>query len=303
MKFLVVGNGAWGQALAGHVARLGHETWVWARSLGAMPTGCRAVDTGAGVPYDAVILATPAQTTRSVTCDLADLLRLAPLIVTAKGIEQGTLTLQSEVVAQTCPANPVAVLTGPSFAADVTAGKPTALTLACRDAALGADLQQAMSGNGIRLYLSHDLIGAQIGGALKNVIALACGMAVGRGLGASAQAALMTRGFAELRRLGLAMGAAEQTLAGLSGLGDLTLTCHSALSRNFHFGQTLAATGAPPPRGTFEGVNTAQAALDLAARHGADMPITQAVADILAGRVPVEAAMHSLLARPLRGEG
>ena len=203
------------------------------------------------------------------------------------------------------PGHALAALTGPGFAAEIARGLPTALTLACADAGLGRSLQQGLATRRLRLYLTDDVIGAELGGALKNVIAIACGMVDGARLGASARAALMTRGFAEMTRLAVAMGARPETLAGLSGLGDLSLTCSSGLSRNFALGRALGAGEARPPAGTggtVEGVATARAACRLGAMHRVELPIAAAVADVLEGATTLAGAIEALLARPLREE-
>jgi len=301
MNICIIGNGAWGSALAAHFARIGHGVGVWGRTPKPLPKGCHGADELNG--YDALVLSSPAQTTREVLTDLAGHLpQGVPAIITAKGFEQGTLALQSQIVRDVLLGALPYVLTGPSFAADVLAGKPTALTLAGDDLPQTQTLRDALSGGGVRLYSTDDVIGAQIGGAMKNVIAIACGMAVGMGLGASAQAALMTRGFAEMVRLGSAMGARPQTMAGLSGLGDLTLTCHSLLSRNFSYGHALGDAGQPPKIGTFEGAKTARAALDLGRRHGVDLPICAAVAQIVEQPAARDRVLQGLINRPLRDE-
>jgi glycerol-3-phosphate dehydrogenase (NAD(P)+) len=211
------------------------------------------------------------------------------------------MQLQSEIAAARAPGRALAALTGPGFAAEIARGLPTALTLACADPEVGPALQAGLATRRMRLYLTDDLIGAQLGGALKNVVAIACGMVEGAGLGASARAALMTRGFAEMTRLAVAMGARSETLAGLSGLGDLSLTCNSAQSRNFAAGRALGA-GETAPGGTVEGVATARAACQLALTYGVEMPIAAAVANVLEGATTLDGAMQALLARPLREE-
>jgi glycerol-3-phosphate dehydrogenase (NAD(P)+) len=247
---------------------------------------------------DIALLAVPAAQTR-------DALAAWPLppgavaVACAKGLVSGQL--QTQVIAAR-HSGPIAVLTGPGFADEIARGLPTALTLACADEATGAALQARLSTRSLRLYRTSDVSGAQVGGALKNVTAIACGAAVGAGLGESARAALMTRGFAEMVRLGLALGGAERTFAGLSGLGDLALTCTSARSRNFAAGLALGRGGTLPAGVTTEGVGTAQAALLLAAHHGIDMPIAAAVAALVTGQADVTQAMSTLLARPLRPE-
>ncbi len=303
MKITVLGAGAWGSALAHHFQACGHDVTIWGRSPGPGPDGCTRI-TGEHLPAaDFIICSVPAQTTRSVVAGFAD--QIAPttgLIITSKGVERGTLALQSQVLAEVTPDNPVGVLTGPSFAVDVVANRPTGLTLACADPVQGRVWRDALAGNVIRTYYSPDIIGAQIGGAMKNVIAIACGIVAGRGLGASAQAAIMTRGFGEMSRLGLAMGAQIETLGGLSGLGDLALTCHSKSSRNFTYGFTLGEQGRAPQSGTFEGAKTAQAALELGAKYDVDLPFTKTTAALVEGRISVDDAIADVMTRPLKDE-
>ena len=231
-----------------------------------------------------------------------------PLVICAKGLEQATGKLLGEVVGESLPQATLAVLSGPSFAADVVRGLPAALTLACADEALGTRLVETLGNRPFRLYRSTDLDGVQLGGAVKNVLAIAAGIVEGKGLGASAHAALVTRGFAELRRFGEALGARPETLMGLSGLGDLLLTCGSPQSRNMSLGralgqgQTLAAM-LGSRRSVAEGVYTAAAVVKVAAEKGIDMPISHAVHAIVDGRPTVDAAIDALLSRPLRAEG
>ncbi|GHC51470.1 NAD(P)H-dependent glycerol-3-phosphate dehydrogenase [Neogemmobacter tilapiae] len=223
------------------------------------------------------------------------------LVACCKGIDLSALTGPSHVIARTCPSATPAVLTGPSFAADIARGLPTALTLACDDPQIGEMLQRALSTPALRLYRTTDVTGAELGGALKNVIAIACGVAIGAGLGESARAALMARGFAEMQRLALARGAQAETLMGLSGFGDLVLTCTSAQSRNFRHGLALGK-GEAPPAATVEGVATAQAVARLAGQLGLEMPVTAQVAALVTGRQTVKNALESLLTRPLKEE-
>ena len=209
--------------------------------------------------------------------------------------------LQTEIAAAEAPGHEAMVLTGPSFASEMQAGLPTAVTLAASDEALGERVQARLAGPAFRPYLTSDVIGAQIGGALKNVIAIACGAAMGRGLGESARAALMTRGFAEMTRVAAARGARLETLAGLSGFGDLSLTCASTKSRNFAFGFALGE-GRLAPGATYEGVATAEAAVSLTTRLGVEAPVTKTVAALVSGAQDVDGAMADLLSRPLRRE-
>lgn len=328
----IVGAGAWGTALACVAARAGREVVVWARE----PEVAGAIEAGRGNPLflpdvpvppihattdlsrlaecDACLLVTPAQHLRVVT---AELMRLAgalntaprdlPLVVCAKGIEKESGLLLTQVLEETAPGCPSAVLSGPSFAADVARGLPTAVTLACADAELGRALVAAIGQPEFRPYLSGDPVGAQVGGAVKNVLAIACGVVEGKQLGESARAALITRGFAEMARLGRALGAQPGTLGGLSGLGDLVLTCSSRQSRNMSLGvalgtgETLADILADR-RSVAEGVHSAGAVLELARRHEVEMPISHAVAAIVAGRLSVDDAIDGLLSRPFTEE-
>jgi glycerol-3-phosphate dehydrogenase (NAD(P)+) len=296
INLVVLGAGAFGRALA-HVTS--------ARLLGRRAGPGVETDIAKGVAdAEIILLAVSAQATRSVLSEWARSMPTGvPLILAAKGVEAHTGALQSEIAAEMAPGRPVMALTGPSFAADMLAGLPTAVTLAADDPQVGEAVQMRLAGPVFRPYLSDDLIGAQLGGALKNVIAIACGAAIGRGLGASARAALMTRGFAEMTRIAVASGGRAETLAGLSGFGDLALTCASEQSRNFAYGAALGAGQTPGEGVTYEGAATAGAALLMAQRLGVDAPIIAAVAALTAGKIDVEDAMASLLNRPLRREG
>ncbi len=298
MKVAIVGAGAFGKAI--HlIAQSGGD----AHLLGRRAEG----DAGTDWPRtladaDLVAMAVPAQATRGVLKDINSLLRDETiLLMLAKGIETTTGALQTEIAAEEAPKHPAMVLTGPSFASEMLDGLPTAVTLATTDAVLGERVQTRLAGPTLRPYLSADVTGAQIGGAMKNVIAIACGAAMGRGLGESARAALMTRGFAEMTRVAIARGAKAETLAGLSGFGDLALTCASAKSRNFAFGFALGE-GRLAPGATYEGVATAEAAVSLANQMGIDAPVAKTVAALVAGEQDVDGAMADLLSRPLRRE-
>ena len=324
----ILGAGAWGTALAQIAAKAGRSVTLWAfepEVVDAINTthenpaflpGCPldpaivAVTDLARIGEAEVILAvTPAQHLRATLKRLAPALRPeTPVVLCAKGVEQGTLAIMSEVLADVAPQARGAVLSGPGFAKDVVRGLPTATTIACADVVLGQTLVRALGLPTFRPYLTDDLVGAEIGGAVKNVIAIACGVAAGRRLGDGARAALITRGFAELCRLGLAMGARQETLSGLCGLGDLVLTCTSMASRNTSLGAALGegksvedVLGAR--RSVAEGAATAPAVVALAARYGVEMPICAAVDAIIAGRTDVDAAITALLARPFRAEG
>jgi len=319
----VIGGGAWGTALALTCARAGRKVTLWeadtanaeqlkTKRESLFLPGAR-LDDGIAVAgaladaarAEALLVVVPAQAVRPVALALAPLLAApTPVIVCAKGIERGSKKFMSEVVAE-CAANAVpAILSGPSFAADVARGLPTAVTLATADAKLAAELARAVGSATFRPYHSSDVRGVELGGAAKNVLAIAAGVVAGRGLGASALAALTTRGFAELVRFGKAHGAKPETLMGLSGLGDLLLTCSSPQSRNFSFGAALGRGEKPETihAGLAEGVFTAPVLLDMARERGVDMPISAAVVALLSGRTSVDAVIESLLARPLRAE-
>jgi glycerol-3-phosphate dehydrogenase (NAD(P)+) len=319
----VAGAGAWGVALANAAAAAGRTIILWGRDdarMRAIATTRRidrlpGVDLARGVeatsdlrdlaPCDAILVATPAQSSREMALRLATAPGSAPLVTCAKGIEQGTLAFMTEVLGEAAPGRSTAILSGPSFAADVAAGLPTAVTLASTDEDLARALSAALRGPTLRLYHSTDVRGVEIGGAAKNVLAIACGVAAGRGLGASAVAALVARGFAELRRFGEAFGARGSTLMGLSGLGDLVLTCSSAQSRNFAFGRALGrGESAVEAEGgsLVEGRFTALALTELARERGVDMPIADCVQGLIEGSLDVNAAMSALLTRAPKGE-
>ena len=313
----VLGAGAFGTALAIALAP-GRVVTLWGRDAAAMTnmaqTGCNTrylpgvklppaltltADLERALAADLVLLAVPMQ-------QLADFLRQTgpkltgkTVIACCKGVDRGTGLGPVALLAEICPTAQAALLTGPSFAADIARGLPTALTLACADAGAGERLQQRLANPTIRLYRSTDVIGAELGGALKNVIAIAAGLVIGAGLGDSARAALMTRGYAEMLRFAVARGAQAQTLAGLSGLGDLVLTCTSPQSRNFAFGVALARGQATDPRTTVEGVATAQA---VAAVAGDAMPITTMVALVCTRVLTIDEAIARLMSRPLKEE-
>jgi glycerol-3-phosphate dehydrogenase (NAD(P)+) len=319
----VIGAGAWGSALALTCARAGRTVTLWehdAANAERLATkreslflpGVRiddaiaiAGDIAEAARAEALLLVVPAQSVRTVAKALAPLLGAhAPVIVCAKGIERGTRKFMSEVIAECIPQATPAILSGPSFAADVARGMPTAVTLAAADGELAGELAQAIGSASFRPYHSSDLRGVEIGGATKNVLAIAAGIVTGRGLGASASAALTTRGFAELVRFGTAYGAKPRTMMGLSGLGDLLLTCSSPQSRNFTFGVNLGRGQKPEAihGGLAEGVFTAPVLLEMARERSIDMPISSAVAALLSGKMSVDAAIESLLTRPLKAE-
>jgi glycerol-3-phosphate dehydrogenase (NAD(P)+) len=319
----VLGAGAWGTALALTCARAGRSVTLWehdaanARELTSKRESlflpgiklderiAVASELAHAAQAEAILLVVPAQAVRGVTQALAPhLTEPKPVIVCAKGIERGSKKFMSEVIAE-CAANAIpAILSGPSFAADVARRMPTAVTLATADDKLAAALAQAVGSAAFRPYHSSDVRGVELGGAAKNVLAIAAGAVTGRGLGASALAALTTRGFAELVRFGRAYGAKPETMMGLSGLGDLLLTCSSPQSRNFTFGLKLGRGERPDTihAGLAEGVFTAPVLLDMARDRAVDMPISAAVAALLTGKMTVDAAIESLLTRPFKAE-
>src|SRR5690348_678909 len=322
-RVTILGAGAWGTALANVVARAGRIVTLCARdpaSAAAIArnresphlTGVRLeesvqpVGTFAAEQADVLLLVVPAQALRAAAAPLAGVLREGtPVIACAKGIERGTRKFMTDVIAETLPSARPAILSGPSFAGDVARGLPTAVTLAAADQQLAAALAQALGSATFRPYHSSDVRGVEIGGAAKNVLAIAAGIVAGRGLGASAAAALTTRGFAELMRFGKAFGAKSETLTGLSGLGDLILTCSSAQSRNFSLGVAIGK-GETPAVLTgdklAEGAFTASVLIDMAMERNVDMPVAAAVAAVLDGKLSVDGAIEALLTRPLKAE-
>lgn len=322
----VLGAGAWGVALANVAAQGRERAPLWARDPAHAESLARHRENRRhlpGLPLAAAVAPTPdlscvreaqivlavvpaqamRETARAVRTHLRD---GAAFVICAKGIERDRRKFMSEVVAEELPRARIAVLSGPSFAADVCKGLPTAVTLAAGEDALAQRLCEELSTRMFRLYRSTDVRGVEIGGAAKNVLAIAAGMAAGRALGASAHAALIARGFAELTRLGRALGARQETLMGLSGLGDLVLTCGSAQSRNFALGRALGQGEAPKDAShgkLAEGAFTAHVLVELAQAAGVEMPIAEAVDAILVSRLSVDAAIESLLMRPLKAEG
>ncbi len=317
-----IGAGAWGTALTSVAARAGRNVTLYARDA-AVTAEIAATRVNAKLPgakldtnvevtsdialaaqADIVLLATPSQNLRAAATALAPhLAKGTPVVACAKGIERGTHKLMTEVIAEAAHQARPAILSGPSFAEDVMRGLPTAVTLAAKDAALAGQLAQALGSATFRPYHTSDVRGVEIGGAAKNVLAIAVGIAAGKNLGASAQAALTTRGFSELARFGRALGARAETLVGLSGLGDLILTCASPQSRNFALGLALGR-GKPKPSGQLaEGEFTASVLMELAASLEIDMPVSNAVADILRGASTIDDAIEGLLARPFKAEG
>ncbi|SMR82588.1 glycerol-3-phosphate dehydrogenase (NAD(P)+) [Aliiroseovarius halocynthiae] len=315
MSISVLGAGAFGTALAISLAQDGRAVSLWARDPGDMATARENTRRLPGFPFpnslivldriedvetsQIVLLAVPMQKLAAFLAQHAALFQNKTLVACCKGIDLQSGRGPAEIIRQTCPTATPAILSGPSFAVDIAAGLPTALTLACED---GEALQAALSTKNIRLYRTADLTGVEIGGALKNVVAIACGIAIGAGLGESARAALMTRGYAEMQRYAALKGAQPETLAGLSGFGDLTLTCSSEKSRNYSFGLTLGR-GDPLPEGTtVEGRATAKAVSNLAQSAGIEMPIAQMVVAVLDNRLTIGQAVESLLSRPLKEE-
>jgi glycerol-3-phosphate dehydrogenase (NAD(P)+) len=320
MKIVVAGAGAFGTALAIALAQGGKDVTLWARDAQAAAAMTRsrlnprlpdrrlpdtlAVTSDADVlaKADIVLFATPAQALRGLLTEQASRVRTASLVACAKGIDLTTLEGPIATFARAVPGATAAVLTGPSFAADIAAGLPTALTLATEKADAGRTLQAALSTQTLRLYTTTDTMGAELGGALKNVIAIACGATIGAGLGDSARAALMTRGFAEMQRVAASFGADPQTLAGLSGLGDLALTCMSAQSRNYRFGLALGKGATPEVGMTVEGVATAAALRRISLEKGLDLPVCATVDSLCNGTVGIAEALSVLMSRPLKAE-
>ena len=323
-RLAVIGGGAWGTALAQVAAADGRETLLWAieddvvaavNRIHENPVYLKGQKLSPAIRAtsnfseltgcDAWLVVTPAQHMRAVLsrAPCPDM----PLILCSKGIEESSGAMLHQVARGVCSTSPVAVLSGPTFAHEVAAGMPTAVTLACEDDVLGEGLRDRLASSAFRIYLSDDVAGAEVGGAVKNVLAIACGVVEGRGLGQNARAALIARGFAEMTRFGLAMGARRETLAGLSGLGDLVLTCSSTSSRNFSLGKAIGegrdpATLMVDRRTVAEGAHTAPVLHRIAQEKRIDMPIVAAVGALLSGAVGVDAVLEELMARPPRSE-
>ena len=317
----VIGAGAWGTALAGVAARAGRTVTLYVRdAAGAAQIAATRInpklpgvtltadlivtnDLAQAAQSDVILVATPAQALREAVNALAPHLAAAkPVIACAKGIEHGSHKFMTEIIAEAAPIARPAILSGPSFADDVARGLPTAVTLAAGDEALASGLVQALGSPTFRPYHTTDVRGVEIGGAAKNVLAIAAGIVAGRRLGASAQAALTTRGFSELARFGQALGARGETLAGLSGLGDLILTCSTPQSRNFALGIALGRGEQPAAGKLAEGASTAPVLVELAASQNVEMPVSSAVAAILSGSISIDAAIEGLLTRPFKAE-
>lgn len=327
MRVGVVGSGAWGTALAVLANRASSEVTLWTRNPNVLssirnqrenqsylpgvfidPAIKVTDDLAEACKADVLILCTPSQSLRSTCISISDLLPSeTPIVIATKGIERGSLQFMSELVSSVLTHNEVAVLSGPNFADEAANGLPTATTIACQDAVLGERLLYVFGGRLFRPYLSDDVIGTQIGGSVKNVIAIACGIAVGSDLGENAKAALITRGLAEMSRLCKAAGGKSHTLMGLSGIGDLILTCNSPKSRNMSLGLQLGRSGSVEEvlagkRSLTEGVGTAESVTHMAHNLGVSMPICNAVNGILQGKLSVKETIHQLLARPFSPE-
>ena len=323
-RIAVLGGGAWGTALALTCARAGRDVTLWEFDVGNAEQlsskresrylpGVKLAETikvtrelDDAARAEAILLVVPAQAMRSVVSAVAKLTTDAtPLVACAKGIERGTRRFMTEIIAECAPKAVPAILSGPSFAADVARGLPTAVTVAATDAKAAVALAHAINAGAFRPYHSTDVRGVELGGATKNVLAIAAGIVTGRGLGASASAALTTRGFAELVRFGKACGARTETMMGLSGLGDLVLTCSTPQSRNFSCGIALGKGEKPDTAAhgkLAEGVFTAPVLLEMARERKVEMPISGAVAAVLSGKMSVDEAIESLLTRPLKSE-
>jgi glycerol-3-phosphate dehydrogenase (NAD(P)+) len=325
MKLGVIGGGAWGTALAQVASAGDRETLLWALEPDVVEAINDRHENPAflpGIPLnpairatsdladlggcDAWLVVTPAQHMRAVLSQATDCDK--PLILCSKGIEEKSGELLHKVASQACPRAGIAVLSGPTFAHEVAKGLPTAVTLAAEDETLAEQLRDRIKQPTFRIYISNDVAGAEIGGAVKNVLAVACGVVEGKGLGQNARAALIGRGFAEMTRFGLAFAARRETLAGLSGLGDLVLTCSSVSSRNYSLGKGIgegrAAAELLADRKTVaEGAFTAPVLARLAREKGIDMPIVDAVDALIAGRANVDEVLDALLTRPPRAEG
>lgn len=318
MKIAILGAGAFGTGLAIALGRKAPVS-LWARDVAHLAAHRESAKLpGARLPdevsvagslmelasHDVFLLAMPMQSLGKFLATSGLSFRDKSLVACCKGIDLGTLQGPTSVIAQNCPGAQTAILTGPSFAADIAKGLPTALTLASSSDATAVSLQEGLSTPQLRLYRTTDVVGAELGGALKNVIAIAAGVVIGAGLGDSARAALMTRGFSEMQRFALQLGARPETLAGLSGLGDLVLTCTSDQSRNFRHGIALGSGRAPDAKATVEGVATASAIVQQATRSGtlSQVPVTRMVAALTSGKVSVHEAVQDLMSRPLKEE-
>lgn len=318
----VIGAGAWGTALAILANRAGSTTTLWSRNTQVIESIRTRRENVQYLPEqfidpsiqitdstdfidtcDVLIITIPAQSLRTVAIALSDMVPShVPIVLATKGIERGSLMLMSEVIGSILPHNPCGILSGPNFAREAAAGMPTATTLAIRQAHLAEKITFALGGKYFRIYVNDDIIGTQIGGAVKNVLAIAAGIVAGRGLGENARAALITRGLVEVMRLAKAKGGNEETLMGLSGLGDMMLTCSSPTSRNYALGMAIGRGAAPRGGALTEGVATAESVTQLARKLGVAMPIANAVNAILSGAMEVNVAIEKLLERPMGSE-
>lgn len=317
----VLGAGAFGTALAITIARSGARVTLWARNAdhavamqtervnrlrlpdADFPDSLRITDKLVDcAESETILLAVPMQQIAGFLNEHQPDLNGKAIVACCKGVDLATGLGPTDTIRKACPKSEAAILTGPSFAIDIARGLPTALTLACQNGAVATHLQAQLSTETLRLYRTTDTLGAELGGALKNVIAIACGVAIGAGLGESARAAVMTRGYAEIQRLAEKRGARPETLAGLSGFGDLTLTCTSEKSRNFSFGLSLGRNEPFDPAKTVEGAATARAVARLAKTQGVEMPITTVVAAVLDQKITISDAVAALLSRPLKEE-
>ena len=323
----IIGAGAWGTALAEVISRQGNQVNLWAREDDVVKSINTLNENTLYLPNiklseliiaqnnldnvincDLLLMVTPSQFMRSVLEDIKDSLNDSiPVVLCSKGIETKTLSLMNEITESIIPKNPLAILSGPSFAIDVVNNKPTAVTLACKDLSIGKNIADSISLPTFRPYLSEDIVGAQIGGATKNVIAIAAGVVEGQNLGDSARAATIARGFSEINRLAVALGGQEETLSGLSGMGDLLLTCNSITSRNFSLGiklgKGLSAEEATDGLSSIaEGMYSAKAIDKLSKKLGVEMPITNAVNDLIERKRSLDEIIDDLLSRPIRRE-
>lgn len=323
----VVGAGAWGTALAQALAQGGRDVLIWARepevvqsingtneNASFMPgvkldEKVKATDSISQLSAcDTLLIVTPAQHVRSTLESLkGDIAEGKPVVICAKGIELSTGLLMSQVAVEEVPKATIAILTGPTFASEIATGKPSAVTIAARDKDVAQEIREGLASRNLRTYMTDDLYGAQIGGAIKNVIAIACGAIIGRGLGESARAALLTRGLAEMSRLAMAMGAKKETLMGMCGVGDLVLTCTSMQSRNYSLGHMLGEgrtleeiMNERQGKAVTEGVHTAEALVTMARKHAVEMPICETVHKCVSGEYDIDAAISAMLDRPLR---
>ncbi len=320
----VIGGGAWGTALAQTFARSGKETTIWARESDVVASinvshenpvylrnvklseDLKATDSlEEAAQSDIILMVTPTQFMRGTLEQMKEHLGGKPVVICSKGVELNTGLLLSQVAQEVMPEAKVAILTGPTFAREIAMGMPSAATIGADDLEFAKELQSALGVKNFRPYICNDIIGTQLGGAIKNVIAIACGIVYGRKMGESARAALLTRGVAEIARLGVAMGAQKDTLLGMCGIGDLMLTCSSVQSRNFSLGKALGEGQTleevlGPRKAVTEGVHTSKSTLELAKKYAVDMPITSAVNECLNEGVSIDDAIDQMLNRPFR---